>query len=133
MALKPSTRLSMLLILCHLLVAGVVFLTALPVATMLTIFLLIVLSLVYYLARDALLLLPNSWREIALSPEEVSVVLRNGSGFTGQVSGETFISPHFIVLGVRVEDRRLPFFRVIFPDALGRDRFREVCVRLRFA
>jgi hypothetical protein len=133
MALKPSTRLSMLLILFHLLVAGVVFLTALPALLKLVLFSLIVLSLVYYLARDALLLLPYSWREISHSPDEVSVVLRNGSHFTGRVSGETVISPYFIVLGVRAEGRHLPFFRVVFPDAVGRDRFRELCVRLRFA
>ncbi len=133
MALKPSPSLAISLLLSHLLVAGVVFLTALPVPPKLALFLLIALSLVYYLARDALLLLPHSWREVSLDTGSVSVALRDGSRFTGQVFGNTVVSPYFIVLGVGLEDRRLPVFRVVFPDAVGQGRFRELCVRLRFA
>ncbi|BBI99282.1 hypothetical protein FGKAn22_09750 [Ferrigenium kumadai] len=131
MALKPSPSLAILLLLFHLLVAGVVFLTALPVPPKLATFLLIVLSLVYYLARDALQLLPDSWREISLASGEVSATLH--TRLTGQISGDTVVSPYFVVLGICLEGRRLPVFRVVFPDAVGRDRFRELCVRLRFA
>nr|WP_212786870.1 protein YgfX [Ferrigenium kumadai] len=122
---------AILLLLFHLLVAGVVFLTALPVPPKLATFLLIVLSLVYYLARDALQLLPDSWREISLASGEVSATLH--TRLTGQISGDTVVSPYFVVLGICLEGRRLPVFRVVFPDAVGRDRFRELCVRLRFA
>ncbi len=122
-----------MLLLFHLLAAGVVFQTSLPVPPKLALSLLIVLSLVYYLARDTFLLLPYSWSEVSLSPGGVSVVLRNGSRFTGQVSGETVVSPYVIVLSICPEGRRFPALRVIFPDAVGRDRFRELCVRLRFA
>lgn len=117
----------------HLLVAGAVFLTLLPAPLKLAVFLLIVLSLVYYLARDALLLLPHSWREVSLAPGEVSVTVRNGSRFAGQVSGGTVVNPCFVVLGVCQVDWYLPVFRVVFPDAVGKDMFRELCVRLRFA
>lgn len=133
MALKPSPSLAILLLLSHLLVAGAVFLTALPLPPKLALILLVVLSLVYYLARDVLLLLPHSWREVSPGTGGVSVALRDGSRFTGQVFGNTVVSPYFIVLGIGLEDRCLPVFRVVFPDAVGRDGFRELCVRLRFA
>lgn len=133
MALKPSPSLAVLLLLSHLLVAGAVFLTALPVPPKLALSLLIVLSLVYYQARDVLLLLPHSWHEILLAPDGVSVALRDGPGFTGQVAARTFVCPYFIVLGVCPEGNGWPVFRVVFPDAVGREMFRELCVRLRFA
>ncbi|MBI3480994.1 MAG: hypothetical protein HY016_11670 [Nitrosomonadales bacterium] len=125
-------RFALLLLLCHMLAAAVVYATTIAWPIRLALFLLIFLSLLYHLARDILLLLPGSWREILLDQSGVSVTTRNGSGFTGQVVGNTVISPYFVLLRVRIEGRRLPVSRVIFPDALGVDLFRQLCVRLRF-
>jgi hypothetical protein len=133
MALKPSLRLASLLLLSHLLVACVVFQIALPVSARTALFPLIVLSLGYYLARDALLLFPGSWCELSFDSGGISVVNRDGSRFTGKVANGSMICPYFIALGVRSEARRLPVFRVLFPDAMGREEFRELCVRLRFS
>lgn len=96
-------------------------------------FLLISLSLFYHLARDVLLLLPDSWCDIALDQSSVSVVSRDGSSFLGQVANKTVVSPYFVILRIRSDSHWLPVSRVIFPDALGAGEFRELCVRLRFA
>ena len=161
MAIKPSPRLAVLLLLFHAMVATVVYATMLPPAARLAMLIPILLSLFYYLARDALLLFPDSWREVSfenhphpnLLPEEdgtiasspasgrglrrglgsVSVVTRDGSGFSGQISNKTAVSPYFVVLRVRLEGHRLPVFRTIFPDALDTGAFRELCVHLKFA
>jgi len=133
MAIKPSSRLILLLLLSHAMVAIVVSVTVMPLAARLAILLLILLSLIYYLARDALLLFPGSWREILFDQGRISVVTRDGSGFSGQVAGKTTVSPYFIVLRVRLEGRRLPVFRTIFPDALDAGEFRELSVYLKFA
>lgn len=132
MAIKPSPRLALLLLLSHAIGAIVVYLTAMPPEARLAIFLLILLSLFYYLARDALLLFPDSWREISLDQGGVSVVNRDGSGFSGRIAGNTTVSPHFAVLRIRLEGHRLPVFRAIFPDALDAGEFRKLCVRLKF-
>ena len=123
----------MLLLLSHAMVATVVYATMLPLAARLAMLMLILLSLFYYLARDALLFFPDSWREISFDQGRVSVVTRDGSGFFGQVSNKTAVSPYFVVLRVRLEGHRLPVFRTIFPDALDTGAFRELCVRLRFS
>ena len=130
---KPSLRFALSLLVLHMLTATVVFMTAMPLLVKLVIFLLIALSLIYYLARDALLLLPGSWREISLSQDGVSVIARDGSGFFGQVTNNTVVSPYFVVLCVRLEGHRLLTSRVVFPDALDPGVFREFCVRLKFA
>ena len=133
MAIKPSPRLAILLVLFHAAVAIVVSVTAMPLAARLAMLILILLSLLYYLAHDALLLFPGSWREISFDRDCVSVVMRNGSGFSGRVESKTAVSPSFIVLRIRPEGHRLPVFRAIFPDALGTDEFRELCVRLKWS
>lgn len=133
MAIKPSPRLVLLLLLSHAMVAAVVYVTVMPPAARLAMLILILLSLFYYLARDALLLFPDSWHEISFDQGRVSVVTRDGSGFSGQIASKTVVNPYFVVLRIRPEGRRLPVSRTIFPDALGTGEFRELCVRLRFS
>lgn len=133
MAIKSSPHLALLLLLSHALVATVVYATMLPPAARLALLVPILLSLIYYLARDALLLFPDSWREISFDQDRVSVVTRDGTGFSGEIANGTVVSPYFAVLRIRPEGHRLPVFRTIFPDALGTGAFRELCVRLRFA
>ena len=132
MAIKPSPRLALLLLLFHTIVATVASMTVMPLAARLAMLMLILLSLIYYLARDVLLLFPDSWREIAFDQGSVSLVTRDGSVFSGQVSGKTTISPYFAVLRIRPEGHRLPVSRTIFPDALDAGAFRELSVLLKF-
>ena len=133
MAIKPSPRLALLLLLLHALAAAAVYAVALPHQTKLLIFIFIVLSLLYYLARDVLLVFPGSWREVLLDRDGISVIVRNGSRFTGRATGKTAASPYFAVLHIRIEGRRRAVSRVIFPDALGKGAFRELTVHLRYA
>jgi hypothetical protein len=130
---KSSLRFAVLLLVLHMIAATVVYATAMPLPVKLVMLLLISLSLFYYLARDVLLLFPDSWREISLDQNGVSVIARDGSSFLGQVANKTVVSPYFVVLCVRLEGHRLLVSRVIFPDAMSTSAFREFCVHLKFA
>lgn len=123
----------MLLLLSHAMVATVVCMTVIPLATRLAMLVLILLSLFYYLARDALLLFPDSWSEISFDQGGVSVVSRDGSDLSGRIAGRITVSPYFIVLRIRLEGRFLPVSRVVFPDALDSGEFRKLCVSLKFS
>jgi len=133
MAVKPSLIFAVLLLFMHATAAIVVYLTAVSLPATLALLVLIALSLIYHLARDVLLLLPNSWCEITLAPGGLSVVTRDGAGFLGQLENKTTVSPYFVVLRVRLEGRRMHVNRVIFPDALEAGAFRELCVQLKFS
>jgi len=133
MAIKPSPRFAAFLLFMHTTAAIVVYLTSIPLEARLVLLLLITLSVFYHLARDVLLLLPNSWHEVMLAPGNQFVVTRDGSRFPFRVADKTIVSPYFVVLRVSLEGRRLPASRVIFPDALTTGVFRELCVRLKFA
>lgn len=132
-SVMPSVRFAGVLVLMHMSGAVVVCLTAMSVGVKLVMLLLITVDLIYYLARDVLLLLPNSWKEISLNQDGASITARDGSGFFGTVISDTLVSPYFVVLCVRLEGHRLPTARVIFPDAFSTGAFRELCVRLKFA
>ncbi len=132
-SVKPSLRFAMSLLLLHMMAAAVVYATAIPWPARLAMLMLIILSLVYYLARDVLLLLRDSWRDISLDQNNVTIVTRDGTNFLGQVANRTFVSPYFVVLCVKLEGQRLLVSRVIFPDAISTGAFRELCVHLKFA
>ena len=130
---KPSLRFAVMLALLHIMAASVVYATAMPLAAKLVLFLLLSVGFVYYLLRDILLLLGNSWREISLDRDGVSIVTRGGSGFLGRIENNSVVSPYFVVLCVRAAGHRLQAFRVIFPDAMSSSAFREFCVHLKLA
>ena len=132
MTIKFSKRFCMLLLLLHMMAAAVVYATAMPLEARLAMLLMISLSLIYYLARDVFLLLPDSWCEISFDQEDLAVVTRDGSKLLGRLANETTVSSYFVVLRVKLDGRRLPVSRVIFPDGLSAGAFREFCVRLKF-
>jgi len=129
---KPSLRFALSLLLLHMAVAAVVCATAIPWLAKLAMLMLIALSLSYYLARDVLLLLGDSWRDISVEQKDVTVVTRDGNSFLGQAADKCFVSPYVVVLCLKLEGSRL-VSRTIFPDALSAGAFRELCVYLKFA
>ena len=130
---KPSLRFALSLLALHMAAAAVMLATVLPWPGKLAVLVLIILSLAYYLVRDVLMLLRDSWCDISLDGKEVTVLTRDGTAITGHVANTTFVCPCFVVLCVKPEGKRLPVSRVIFPDAIGADAFRGVRVHLRFA
>lgn len=132
MAIKPSPCLALLLLLSHTIAASVVGVTAVPWAVKLAAFLLVVLSLSYYLVRDVLMIFPTTWREFSLEQGNVSIVVRGGPELAGEIVSGTVVSPYFVILRVGLKGCRRQVSRIIFPDATGRDAFRELCVYLKF-
>ena len=131
MAIKPSRIFAALLLFMHATAAFAAYLTAVPLPVRLAVFLLIGCSLIYHLARDALLLLPDSWCDVTHAAGGLSIATRAGKVFLGQLENRIMVSPYFIVLRVRIEGRRLPVERVIFPDAMEAGAFRKLCVQLK--
>lgn len=132
MVFKFSLRLSATLLFLHGAVAVVVVVTDVPVLVRLAMLLFIMLSLFYYLARDVYYSLPGSWRSLSLERDDVSIITRDGARLHGRLSNGTLVSSYLIVLRVKLDGVFLPRSRVIFPDGLHDDEFRECCIRLKF-
>lgn len=132
MAIHPSSRLAVLLLLSHLIAAWAVFAGTLPAPFAAGISLLVAASLAYHLARDAWLLLPASWHRLSVEGRVATVSARDGSVLVGRVLDGSVVTPWFVVLRVKPDGKRRPVVRAILPDALGGEGFRELCVRLRY-
>jgi len=113
--------------------AVLVSFTAMTLGTKSIMLLLIILSLIYHLAREVLFLLPESWRQFSLTQEGLTFITKDGSKFQGRIAHGTFISPYFVVLRIKLEGDYQLKSKVLFPDSLGLDAFRRVCVLLKFA
>ena len=134
MAIHPSPRLLVLLLSSHLIAALAVYISAMPPLVRLALLLPVLASMVFHLIRDAFLMLPVSWSSLSVGEGgAATIVARDGSVLTGQVADGSVVTPLFAVLRIRPEGKRRSVARVIFPDALGSDAFRELCVRLRYA
>lgn len=132
MAIHPSPRCAALLFLAHLLAVLAVYVTPLSLLVRLAIFLPVLVSLTYHLARDALLLLPVSWRHLSIADGAATIVTRDGFVLTGQVDDSSVVTSGFVILRIKPDGMRRPVARAIFPDALESDAYRELSVRLKF-
>lgn len=88
-------------------------------------------SLAFHLVRDALRLLPGSWRSLTVAEGRAAVVTRDGTELAGPVTDGSVVTPYFVVLRFRPDGRRASVARTVLPDALGKEAYRELCVRLR--
>jgi hypothetical protein len=132
MAIRSSLYLAVLLLLSHLIAAWAVYAVAVPMLFAVAMSLPVAASLAYHLARDAWLLLPASWLSLSVEDRVATVVARDGSVLSGQVAGSSVVTPWFVVLRIKPDGKRRPISRTIFPDALGEEAFRKLCIRLRY-
>lgn len=96
-------------------------------------FVLIALSLLYYLLRDVGLRFTHSWREITLRQDSVSIGLQGSLNSEGQLLNTSVAFSYFVILLVKLEGHRFNTARVIFRDALQPKAFRELCVYLKYS
>lgn len=105
---------------------------ALSLGGALALALLLLLSLLHFLRRDALLNLPSSW--IGLTQEEDGRILllrRDGGRVPCGILRDSVITPLLTVLNVRPEGDYLARGVVIFPDRMDRESFRRLRVWLK--
>lgn len=131
--IKPSRYFALLLLALHVTCALVLNVTNIQMTFSLMIFLLISVSLSYYWVRDIRLGFPDSWREIVLNKNGITVVVRDGSSLAGQLENKITVFSCFVILPVKLDGRYLTAYRVIFRDSLHSEDFRQLCVYLRFA
>ena len=93
---------------------------------------LLVFSLVYYLRRDALLLLQSSNVAIRLDGDQAVLTTRSGSMIPGQILRGSVVTPVLTILNILPQGKKWSRSVVIFPDSLDKERFRELRVLLKW-
>ena len=93
---------------------------------------LLVFGLVYYLFRDAWLLLPSSHVAIQLQGNDIVLFTRGGDELQGQVLRDSVVTHVLTILNVLPQGKRTARSVIIFPDTLDKELFRELRVHLRW-
>lgn len=149
--LKPSRRLAAMLSVAHFAAIGLLWPLILPVSAKLAGSAMLVVSLVFYLRRYALLRSPDSVMNIELSEEMICTLeTRRGDRIVCTLLGSSFVAPYLTLLELkplkRQESTKLPppsgrpkrrrrFFArsiVILPDGIDAEQFRQLRVLLRW-
>ena len=93
---------------------------------------LLICALIYYLRRDAWLLLAPSCVAIRMEGKNITLLTRGGGEFTGRISSDSVVTSVLTILNVLPQEKNSVRSVVIFPDSLDKERFRELRVLLKW-
>ena len=88
--------------------------------------------LVYYLRRDALLLLSSSPVGLRVEDGFATVLTLGGSMFTGKVASDSLVTSVLIILNCICQESGKVRSVVIFPDSMDKEDFRKLRVQLKW-
>jgi toxin CptA len=90
-------------------------------------------SMVYFMRRDAILVLPTAWCALRLE-EDGGVVLidRSGKEVDGELSHGCVVMPYLLILNVMVETTHRRCCVVLMPDSMDTESFRQLRVALKW-
>lgn len=132
--LKLSRRLIMILSLSHFVAASALYpLTIMPFAIKLVGVAMLIISLKYYLRKDALLSARNAVVAFELSEEmKCTLTTQAGESIACTIQGNTFVAPYLTVLNLKPENQFFTRSVVILPDNIDTEVFRRLRVLLRW-
>lgn len=130
---QPSHQLAIILSLAHFAVAGLLWLLALSLGIKVIIVAALIISLIHYLRRDALLTANNAVVALELSDEmPCTLITRSGKSIACTILGSTFVAPYLTVLNLKFPENFFTCSVVILPDSMDAEQFRQLRVWLRW-
>ena len=131
--LRPSLWLAGMLTAMHGITLALIWLLPFDLWLKIAAVLLLLVSLIYHVRRDAMRTSPNAILALQISPEcRCSVQARSGDWFEAQLLPTSFVSPYLTILNLRFDHARLVKHVVILPDAIESEQFRQLRVLLRW-
>ena len=125
-AVTSSMILAIALTTLHSVAAGLLWFTPLPDLGKCVLTLAVTGSLVYYLARDALLHAPHSIVSIEIRDSAVSLQTRRGEWLDGEVLGSSYVSDWLTIVNFRPQGRYATWRVVLVPDNVDATELRRL-------
>lgn len=130
---QPSHQLAIILSLAHCAAAGLLWPLALSWSIKVMIVAALIISLIHYLKRDALLTANNAVVAFELSDEmSCTLITRSGESMACTILGSTFTTPYLTVLNLKLEGKFFMCSIVILPDNIDAEQFRQLRIWLRW-
>jgi toxin CptA len=128
---SPSRYLAVILIAAHA-IALSALLPALPLWAGAALAILLFISLLHYLLRDAWLRLPQSCAGLVLEVDGVVLIRRDGVRLPCRIMPGSLVAPGLTVLNMQQQGARTARNVVILPDSLDAESFRQLRVWLKW-
>lgn len=131
--LQPSYYLAILLCLAHAISGLALWPLALPLSVKAVIVVLLIVSLIYYVRKDALLTAQDAIVALTLTDEMLcTLTTRSGQTITCNLSAGTFITPYLTVINLQPVERFFMRSVVILIDNADAEDFRRLRIWLRW-
>lgn len=128
-----SRLLALLVGAMHVFGTALAWLPPFPVWAKISLSLVFLGSLGYYLGRDCLRTLPSSVVAVQLRPDcSCAVQTRNGEWLEASLLGSSFVAPYLTILNLRVAGGKFNPSVVLLPDAVEAEDFRRLRVLLKW-
>ncbi|WMJ07360.1 protein YgfX [Nitrosomonas sp. sh817] len=130
---KPSYLLAAILIIAHTATACVLWTLALSWILKSMTIILIIISLIHYVRKDALLMANNAVTELVLTENSQCVAtMRSNKKIVCNILNNSFVSPYLSVLILQPEGNFFTDSITILPDGIDDEAFRQLRVWLRW-
>jgi len=132
--LRPSASLTLLLLLLGSASLISLWMVPLPKIMLPVMALAVLCWLVYRILLDANLRMGHSCVAFRLEDNEgIALVLRDGRQLSGQVSGDSVVTPYLVILNVALGEQSSTRSLLIMPDVMGAESFRLLRIALRWS
>ena len=130
--LYSSRYLTWCLIFAHMVTIGALLCVNLPIVEQVLLIVVLLGSMIYYLLRDAFLRLDHSYVAIKLDASQVVLVNRKGEELSGEVQKSSIVTPHVVLLNIRIPKQRWHSNVIILSDSMDAESFRQLRVSLKW-
>ena len=132
-SVSPSVRLATAVCVVHFAAAVLLWLLPLPVQGKSVITLVIAVSLVFFLARDAVLHAKNAIIALEFGEDDtVSYQTRSGEWVDCELLGSSYVSPRLTIVNLQPHGRRWVRRVILVPDNVDARDFRRLRMWLRW-
>ena len=128
----PSRQLVLCILLGHGIAVGSLVFLPMPKAALVLLLIVLTLSAIYYVLRDAQLILSGACVALRLEDDRVVLVNRNGDQLRGQLLPSSVITPYILILNIALENRRGRKNVVLMSDSMDAEVFRQLRVTLKW-
>lgn len=131
-AFYPSRQLAVCIFLGHGVAFGALVLVPIPKVALILLLIVLSLSSIYYVLRDAQLSLPGACIALRLEGEQVVLFNRNGDELTGRLLRSSVITPYMVILNIVLENHRWRQNVILLSDSMDAELFRQLRVTLKW-
>ncbi|MDX8398650.1 MAG: protein YgfX [Gallionellaceae bacterium] len=131
--LHPSRQLFICIVFFHTLLIGVLLFIPFSSSVLVSLCVVLLCSMTYYVLRDAGLKLESACVALRVEGDDgVVLINRKGLESLGQLLSSSVVTPHLLVLNVKLSGERRRRNVIVMPDSMDAQSFRHLRVALKW-